>query len=268
MSSPSNLPLDRPPFPLDPDLLDQHLTVAPTIVAALICAAELQHTDTALEIGAGTGLITRVLAKRVRKTVAVELDRRFEQYLEPLRNVEGITIHWTDFRTLAPPHVTVVVANPPFGSTEHLVDWLTRLPRLRRAALIVGRRFARTATAVPGAAGYTRLSLHLQAAFRAEVGTTAAPTDFYPPARTAAAILTLTPSKANPLRETLDSAFTTTAGMRLGDLFRTLHGRGLLSDHSPLERHRLLLPRRLQQLTNAQVSDVARTLLPTSDEGV
>ncbi|MBO0884195.1 MAG: hypothetical protein J2P17_28485 [Mycobacterium sp.] len=266
MSSPSNLRLARPPFPLDTDLLDQHLTVAPAVVDALIRAAELRCTDIALEIGAGTGLITRVLARRVRKTVVVELDRRFERYLEPLRHIDGITVQWSDFRRLAPSHVTVVVANPPFGSTEHLVDWLTKLPRLRRAALIVGRRFALAATALPGAAAYTRLSLHLQAAFNAEIAATAAPTAFYPPARTAAAILALTPSKADPLREALDRAFTATAGMLLGDLIESLQRRGLISGHSPLQRHRLLLRSRLQQLTNAHVSDLVRTLL-SSPEG-
>lgn len=268
MFSPSSLPLDRPPFPLDTDLLDQHLTVAPAVVDALIRAAELRCTDIAVEIGAGTGLITRALVRRVRETVAVELDRRFERYLEPLRHIGGITVQWSDFRTFAPSQVTVVVANPPFGSTEHLVDWLTKLPRLRRAALIVGQRFARAATAPPGAAAYTRLSLHLQAAFSAEITATAVPTAFYPPARTPAAILALTPSKTDPLRGALDHAFAATAGMLLGDLIGSLQRRGLISGHSPLERHRLLVRRRLQQLTNTQVSDLARTLFPRPEKRI
>lgn len=34
--------------------------------------------DTVLEIGPGTGALTAVLAQRVRRVVAVELDRRLE----------------------------------------------------------------------------------------------------------------------------------------------------------------------------------------------
>lgn len=260
MPAPPNLSLNRPPFALDTNRLDQHLTISANVIQQLLRAAELHSTDTVLDIGAGTGLITRALTERVHQVIAVEIDERFTPYLRHLHG-RGITVYWGDLRTIAPPQTTVVVANPPFGSTEHLTDYLSQLPRLRRAALIVGRRFARTATAQPGTGAYSRLSLHVQAAFAAHAVTTIPPTDFFPPARTPAAILTLTPAAPDPLVQALDRAFTASAGTRLSELIRSLHRSGLLEDpRSFREQYRLVLNKRLQELTNVQISHVARAL--------
>jgi len=250
--------------------LDQYLTISPAVITDLLRAAALQPGDTVLEIGAGTGLITRAIAARAGATIATELDRRFEPYLQRLHRRNGVSVHWADFRFSAPERVTAVVANPPFGVTEHLVDWLTQLPHLRRVALIVGQRFARAATAPPGSTQYTRLSLHLQAAFTSQLCGSIPPTNFYPPTRACAAILTLQPAAASPLLHALDAAVATTAGIRLHKLLYDLHGRDLLRGSLPALQDRLRphLHRRIQQLTNAELSLTAHALLAANDEEI
>lgn len=247
------------PLCLDTDRLDQHLTINPAVVSRLVDTARLHPSDTALDIGAGTGLITRVIARSGCATIAIELDRQFAPYLEPLDGRDRISICWSDFRAVLPRDVTSVVANPPFGATEHLVSWFARLPRLRHISLIVGSRFARTAIAVPGSAQYTRLTLHVQAAFNARIHAPVTRTDFHPVARRDAAIVTLTPVPPSPLIKALDVAIHRNAGMPLRRVVLELRDRGLIGDDVP----ELLSPywhKRLQELTNDEISRTVFTL--------
>jgi len=53
----------------------QHFLVDRTVLQQMVEAAELEADDQVLEVGAGTGVLTRELARRVRRVVAVELEQ-------------------------------------------------------------------------------------------------------------------------------------------------------------------------------------------------
>jgi len=53
----------------------QHLLIDRSVLLRIVEAAEIDATDQVLEVGAGTGVVTRELAKRARRVVAVELER-------------------------------------------------------------------------------------------------------------------------------------------------------------------------------------------------
>ena len=53
----------------------QHLLIDRSVLERIVEAAEIDATDQVLEVGAGTGVLTRELAKRARRVVAVELER-------------------------------------------------------------------------------------------------------------------------------------------------------------------------------------------------
>src|SRR5437660_3180602 len=53
----------------------QNFLVDRSILARIVEAAELDQSDQLLELGAGTGVLTRELARHVRRVVAVELER-------------------------------------------------------------------------------------------------------------------------------------------------------------------------------------------------
>ena len=63
--------MHRPP-------LGQHFLHDAHVVRAILEAAELDGTETALEIGPGRGALTEHLVQSVEKLVAVELDRSAE----------------------------------------------------------------------------------------------------------------------------------------------------------------------------------------------
>jgi len=53
----------------------QNLLIDRSVLLRIVEAAEIDTTDQVLELGAGTGVLTRELAKRARRVVAVELER-------------------------------------------------------------------------------------------------------------------------------------------------------------------------------------------------
>jgi 16S rRNA (adenine1518-N6/adenine1519-N6)-dimethyltransferase len=53
----------------------QNFLIDRSTLTKVVAAAEIEATDQVLELGAGTGVLTRELAKRARRVVAVELER-------------------------------------------------------------------------------------------------------------------------------------------------------------------------------------------------
>lgn len=74
--------------------LDQHFLIDKEIINTIIKSANIEKTDNVIEIGAGTGNITKELAKQANKVLALEIDQQFEPYLSKLPN--NITVKYTD----------------------------------------------------------------------------------------------------------------------------------------------------------------------------
>jgi 16S rRNA (adenine1518-N6/adenine1519-N6)-dimethyltransferase len=78
----------------------QNFLVDRTILEKIVEAAELAPDEQVLEVGAGTGVLTRELAKRARRVVAVELERDMLALLKDtigaLSNVELVPRHLLD----------------------------------------------------------------------------------------------------------------------------------------------------------------------------
>ena len=53
----------------------QNFLIDRSVLAKIVEAAEISASDEILEVGAGTGVLTRELAKNARRVVAVELER-------------------------------------------------------------------------------------------------------------------------------------------------------------------------------------------------
>ena len=67
--------------------LGQNFLTNPGVLDKIVKAAELDKTNTVLEIGPGTGVLTEKLAEKAGKVIAVEKDRRLiEELKEKFRN--------------------------------------------------------------------------------------------------------------------------------------------------------------------------------------
>lgn len=134
--------------------LGQHWLTDEASLEAMCETAEVQPTDTVLEIGPGLGTLTELLVQQAEQVVAVEFDRQLAADL-PSRvqadNLEVISedILSFDFTSLPPDYK--VVANIPYYLTSNLVRTLSETPnRPVVAVLLVQKEVAQRVAAAPG----------------------------------------------------------------------------------------------------------------------
>jgi 16S rRNA (adenine1518-N6/adenine1519-N6)-dimethyltransferase len=146
--------------------LGQHFLFDPTILGRVIQAARLEPGDTVVEIGPGPGRLTRMLAERVSRVIAIELDRGlYERLREDTADYENIHLVLGD--ALRYPYGEVgpfkVVANIPYRITTPLIfKLLEHRGSLRSMTLTVQKEVARRIAARPGTKDYGVLSIAVQ----------------------------------------------------------------------------------------------------------
>lgn len=160
--------------------LSQHFLRAGR-AARLIAATSIDVSDFVIEIGAGRGALTRPLARRTRRLLAVEVDPHLARKLR-MDLGDAAEVHNGDFLKLAlPRHTYKIVGNLPYAITTRVI---TRLVDASvppdDAWLVVQREPAHRLCGLP----YTNeslWSLRLKPHWHVEIIDRLARTDFDPP---------------------------------------------------------------------------------------
>jgi 16S rRNA (adenine1518-N6/adenine1519-N6)-dimethyltransferase len=148
--------------------LGQNFLQDPFALEAIASAAEIQPTDTVLEIGPGLGSLTRYLATSAKQVIAVELDR---DLLIPLRAViapyHNVQVIHGDILKLSPQKLIteknyIVAANIPYYITSAVIRHLLESDaKPRRIVLTVQREVAERICAKPGEMSLLALSVQV-----------------------------------------------------------------------------------------------------------
>lgn len=98
----------------------------PKLVQELIGKSSLQKNDTVLEIGAGRGIITELLAKSVKSVIAIEPDAKLYSYLQDkFKDYGNVRIEKADFlKSDLPKEPYKVFSNIPFNITADIIKKL------------------------------------------------------------------------------------------------------------------------------------------------
>lgn len=182
----------------------QNFLINREVLEQIIAAAELDGTEQVLEVGAGTGVLTRELAKQARRVIAVELERNMLELLaETTRGYANVEILARNLLYLEPEEVFgseayKLVANLPYYITaptfRHFLE-STNPPRL--FVVMVQYEVAKRMIAAPGDLSLLGVSVQFYGTPRiiARVPATA----FYPAPKVDSAILRLDVHEQPPL---------------------------------------------------------------------
>lgn len=149
--------------------LDQNFMIDGKVLDGIVSMAELSPKDTVLEIGAGTGLLTRKLAKKAGKVIAIELDRDLEPHLKKsLAGLGNVRLVFGNALTLMKGmSFTKVVSNIPYSISEPLIQELVK-HEFELAVLTVPKPFASRLIADDDDRNYSKLSFLFQTFFMIE----------------------------------------------------------------------------------------------------
>jgi len=161
---------------------------------------EIRDDETVIEIGAGTGLLTGLLAERARRLIAVELDERLASRLsERFAGCHNVAVVASDVLEISPGELLtvgrgsmpfVVVGNLPyFIGTAIVRRFLEASVRPRRLVATLQAEVAESMTAPPGRMSY--LGVEVQTLAKAKVLFRLAPCAFKPPPKVRSAVVRL-----------------------------------------------------------------------------
>jgi 16S rRNA (adenine1518-N6/adenine1519-N6)-dimethyltransferase len=146
--------------------LGQNFLFDPLILSRIVGAANIGPDDLVVEIGPGPGKLTRMLAERAGRVVAIELDdklyERLKGDLAGFGNIElihgdAIKYHYEDL-----PEFKVVANIPYYITTPIIFRLLNAKGNLKSMTLAVQKEVAERIAAKPGTKAYGVLSLVVQ----------------------------------------------------------------------------------------------------------
>ena len=207
--------------------LGQNFLVNPAILKIILEAGELTSTDTVIEIGAGLGCLTEVVARYAKRVIAVEIDellykalkarfdvawRKGEATLKkhPSKNPPqksanpsvqflNADILKLELDTLlvdgtgTVPTTFKVLANLPYNITTPIL-WklLEHHKQIHSCVLMMQKEVAERIVAGPGGKDYGALTIGITYHAEAELIATLSPENFYPAPKVDSALLKLT----------------------------------------------------------------------------
>jgi 23S rRNA (adenine-N6)-dimethyltransferase len=152
------------------------------LVRQLVTASSIGPEDTVIDIGAGTGVITSVLAAMCARVIAVEADPKVFNDLENrFRDDARVELHRADFLGFdLPGEPYKVFSNIPFDRTAEIIRKLTHATRPPDDAYLVVQRAAALRFAGRPHADDSQVSILLKPFFDVEIGYEFARSDFRP----------------------------------------------------------------------------------------
>ena len=172
--------------------MGQNFLSDPSTAEAIISRAHLSSEDVVLEIGAGLGALTTVLARVVKKVFAVEKDRQLIELLKTellanrISNCEIIVknILQMDLHAVANTigKKITVIGNLPYGiSSQILIKLIQSRSAIERTVLMFQKELAQRITAQPGGRDYGRITAMIRYCADIRILANIKASVFYPP---------------------------------------------------------------------------------------
>ena len=136
--------------------LGQHFLNDRSVIERIVSFAEIKREDRVLEIGPGTGILTKALAARAGSVYAVEVDPDLAAQL--LGCAPNVLVINADALTVILPDYNKIVSNLPYQISSKISYRLLSRP-FELAILMFQKEFAERMMALPGSKDYGRLAM-------------------------------------------------------------------------------------------------------------
>ncbi len=184
--------------------LGQNFLFDTSILKRIIDAARLSTDDTVVEIGPGPGTLTRLLAERAKKVIAIELDQglcdRLRATLADYRNVEVIQGDALKFHYEGVGPFKVVANIPYYITTPIIFRLLDAKKNLKSMTLTIQKEVAERIVAPPGKKDYGVLSIMVQYLARPEMQFVIPKEAFRPVPKVDSAVLHIEMRESRPVQ--------------------------------------------------------------------
>lgn len=214
--------------------LGQHFLADANITRKIVSIAGLGSGSRVVEVGAGTGTLTRALADAGARVVAYEIDEGLRPVLEEVTAGSDIDLRFADitgvdFGAELEGGDWAMVANLPYNvGTPVVLQAIRSAPNITRFVVMVQHEVARRFAALPGSADYGLPSVVAGIHTDASVAFTVPPQVFYPPPRVESAVVVMDRKPAPEMAETAIGLARAAFGQRRKMLRRSL--RAIIDD--------------------------------------
>jgi 16S rRNA (adenine1518-N6/adenine1519-N6)-dimethyltransferase len=176
--------------------LGQHFLVDQEVLEVIVSAAEVTPDDIVVEVGPGLGILTRELAQRAGRVIAIELDDKLAALLKrTLASFNNVTIINDDVLKIEPEELVKgqdykVVANLPYYITSPVLrHFLEARAKPQTMIVMVQKEVAEAIAAKPGQ--MSLLSVSVQFYGKPRIISSVPAKSFYPAPEVDSAILRL-----------------------------------------------------------------------------
>jgi len=246
--------------------LGQHFLIDENLRERVVQLAELEPSDTVLEVGPGLGFLTTALVSRAPRVIAVEKDRTLAAQLERKFSLNtNLLVIQGDVLKVALPEYSKIVSSPPYNISSKLTLLILN-SRFKRAVLLLQREFVGRLVAPPGSREYGRLSVMFQCRAKAEIAESVPSSAFYPKPRVDSTITVIEPLEKTPethdpdmFRDLVRALFTQRRRVLRGVLSRYIRGKGTMNLDSVVQDPGLLA-KRVFELTPGELADLSNRI--------
>ncbi|OGS33781.1 MAG: ribosomal RNA small subunit methyltransferase A [Elusimicrobia bacterium RIFOXYC2_FULL_34_12] len=140
----------------------QNFLIDKNITRKIVKSADINPSDTIVEIGPGKGILTEEIAKSARKIIAIEIDNLlFENLTEKFKSNQNIKIIKKDFLKWTPPKIKKMkfIANLPYYVSTSIIEKVLHLDNWDTAIFMVQKEVANRIRADVCSEDYSSLSI-------------------------------------------------------------------------------------------------------------
>ena len=175
--------------------LGQHFLKDQGIARDIVDALQVSSKDEVLEIGPGTGVLTKLLLEKGKNLHVIEIDRESIAFLKKnFKDLEGRILEGDflkmDLQKIYPNKHFNVIGNYPYNiSSQIFFKVLESKNQVDQLVGMIQKEVAKRITAGPGSKTYGILSVLLQAYYDMEYLFTVQPVSFHPPPKVDSAVI-------------------------------------------------------------------------------